>query len=465
VKLLTVLLLTSVAFAACSPKEGADVHTSTPAGQDATPTPTETAIAGLRWEDCFRDYECATLEVPLDYSGKVPGTMDVPLVRVPAIDRSERIGVLVVNPGGPGGSGVEYVASSAEFWPEELRRFDIIGFDPRGVSGRTAVDCTDDLDEFYAVDSSPDTSEERAEIVRVYEEFARACEERSGEYLPFLGGTWSCRTSISSGRRWGGADLVHGVLIRHVPWREVRRSLSGRVRAFALDGATDPQLAGADWQKQQALGFEAALDAFLADCAARPACAFHSEGEPAAAFDRLMGRIEVERLAVGRRSVGPERPTWRWPGRSTQRSGWPLLATALAAAVEGDGSELLDLADRFVNRNPDGTYDDFVEIYRSISCVDLDFPDDVAGFEAMAADLRAVAPRFGATLAYEHLDCVFWATEAAEPRAVRAAGARPSSLLGPRGPGHAARLGGVAREPARVGRAAHARWGWPRGLR
>jgi hypothetical protein len=203
------------------------------------------------------------------------------------------------------------------------------------------------------------------------------------------------------------------------------------VRAFVLDGATDPQLQGSEWQRQQALGFEIALDAFLRDCAARRACAFHSAGDPGAAFDDLMARIDAQPLAAGRRTLGPSAAETAVVGSLYNRQyGWPRLELALAAAERGDGSELLDIADQFVDLNADGSYDNFAERYRAITCMDLSFPDDLAGFEAMAAELEAAAPRFGAMLAWEHLDCMYWPAKAPNPSPVRAAGAPPILVVG-----------------------------------
>jgi pimeloyl-ACP methyl ester carboxylesterase len=399
----------------------------------ATRTPTATPAPGeLSWESCSYDYECATLEVPLDYSGAVEGTMEVPLLRVAAADRDERLGVLLVNPGGPGGSGVDYVAYNAESWPAQLRRFDIIGFDPRGVSGETAVDCTDDLDDFYAADASPDTPEEIAELQRVHQEFAQACEERSGEYLPFLGGDVVVQ-DIDRIREALGEEQISFLGLSYGTYLGAKYAdrYPERVRAFVLDGATDPQLPGSEWQKQQALGFEIALGAFLADCASRPACPFHSGGDPGAAFDGLMARIDAEPLWAGRRTLGPpEAETAVIGSLYNKEHGWPQLALGLALAEAGDGSELLDVADQYVDRNPDGSYNDFAERYRAITCMDLSFPDDLAGFEAMAAELEAAAPRFGAALAWEHLDCMYWPAEAPDPAPVRAAGAPPILVVG-----------------------------------
>ena len=109
----------------------------------------------ILWTDCFGGYACGTLPVPLDYSRPGAGTIDIAIVRVPALDQENKIGSLLVNFGGPGGPGVEGVLFGVDFFPFEIReRFDIIGFDPRGVGQSSAVDCVDNFDDFVA-DSTP----------------------------------------------------------------------------------------------------------------------------------------------------------------------------------------------------------------------------------------------------------------------------------------------------------------------
>ena len=100
----------------------------------------------ISWSKCFADigqYECGTVQVPLDYDGSTGGTISISVVKLPATDPAHRIGSLFLNPGGPGGSGVEFTVFDGPVIvsPEVRARFDLVGFDPRGIARSTALRC------------------------------------------------------------------------------------------------------------------------------------------------------------------------------------------------------------------------------------------------------------------------------------------------------------------------------------
>ena len=175
---------TPVATPSSTPPASLSVPPSTPAatpiqttgGPSRIPTATPSQVvvgspvtATLDWTDCGAPFECATLMVPLDYANPGGEQISLALIRLPAADPSARIGSLLVNPGGPGGSGVEFVQTSAEsIYTQKLRdRFDIIGFDPRGVGQSTPVECLNgkDLDRLNALDPTPDVTAERDALI------------------------------------------------------------------------------------------------------------------------------------------------------------------------------------------------------------------------------------------------------------------------------------------------------------
>ena len=164
---------------------GAPVGTTAPA---ASPSPAAVAsVAPAQWHDCGKGFQCAALPVPRDYADPSRGTMTVEIIRLPATDRANRIGALVMDPGGPGASGIEFVRDGASSFPRELRRkFDLVGFDPRGVNASSPIRCIDNLDERAAVDPSPDDPTELAAIDRDARAFAAACATRNAQDLPYL---------------------------------------------------------------------------------------------------------------------------------------------------------------------------------------------------------------------------------------------------------------------------------------
>ncbi len=139
----------------------------------------------LEWTDC-EGAQCATLEVPVDYANPQGDTIELALVKVPARKASKRLGSLVVNPGGPGASGVDY-ARAADFIVGKGVRdaYDVVGFDPRGVGRSSPIDCLTDrqLDTFLGSDPTPDDPAEEQAFAQTAQGFAQACGANAGPLL------------------------------------------------------------------------------------------------------------------------------------------------------------------------------------------------------------------------------------------------------------------------------------------
>ena len=110
VALLLAMVVAGCASPATTPPPTPSAGAVSPSASAATPRPSG---ASLAWTDCGAPFECATLSVPLDYAGGGPAVAHISLIRLPATDRARRIGSLVTNPGGPGGSGVDFVRQDA----------------------------------------------------------------------------------------------------------------------------------------------------------------------------------------------------------------------------------------------------------------------------------------------------------------------------------------------------------------
>ncbi|MEI6666363.1 MAG: alpha/beta hydrolase, partial [Chloroflexota bacterium] len=156
--LVAVVLLPAAAFALVTNGRG-QTHVS--------------AQGSLTWVECGAPYQCATLRVPLDYADANSRMVELALVRTPAKDPSRRIGSLLVNPGGPGASGVDFARSIAPAFPVEVRdRFDIVGFDPRGVAASTPLLCHDNIQALAASEPEPSNDDQWAEVTRITRDFA-----------------------------------------------------------------------------------------------------------------------------------------------------------------------------------------------------------------------------------------------------------------------------------------------------
>jgi len=395
----------------------------------------------IGWSDCGSGFECGQLLVPRDYAVAGGPSLIISVIRLPALDRAHRIGSLVVNPGGPGASGVDFVRRSGDIvFAEGVRRgFDIVGFDPRGVNRSSEVRCVDDLDHFLAVDSAPDNPAELAALLDGERAFAEGCQRRNAELLPVLGTENVARDLDRLRAALGDARLTYvgfsyGTLIGAL-YAEL---FPDRIRALVLDGAVDPSLDLAALSKGQARGFEAALGRFLADCANDRSCPFRHGGKPGPAFDRLMRQIDAKPLPATRlrdpRLVGPGYAWSGIVGALYSRGSWPLLAAGLALAEAGDGSLFLLLADPLNGRSPDGGYSNLIDAHRAVVCVDFPAPRDPAAYEAEARAWSREAPHFGALLAFSDVGCAFWPiAPTRKPAPVSAPGAPPIVVIGSTG--------------------------------
>ena len=410
------------------------------ASTEPSPSPVAPSVRPARWSDCGGGFGCTEVRVPRDYAAPSDGYLNISLIRAAATKPAERIGSLLLNPGGPGASGVEFVREGIDSFPKALReRFDIVGFDPRGVNSSTAIRCIDNLDGQAALDPSPDDAAELDALVDSAREYAEACARRNGATLPYLS-TDAVARDLDMIRAAVGDDRLtylgfsYGTLIGAM----YAEQFPDNVRAMALDGAIDPSLGLEQFRSDQGRGFERALKSFLADCTERTECAFHEGGRSVAAFDALMASIDDDPIPAPRtgdpRLVGPGLAWSAVLGALYSESYWPLLATALAQAKDGDGSLMLAISDPFRGRKPNGSYSNMQDAYVGNTCLDYPAPADVDVYTGWATRLTEAAPHFAQFVAYNDLVCAFWSVPAqGMPRAITAKGAPPIVVVGTTG--------------------------------
>ncbi len=381
--------------------------------------------------------QTGTLEVPIDYDDPSKGTIELYLGRHLA-DPATRIGSLLVNPGGPGFGGSDYGIYADQIYSQDLLdHFDIIGWDPRGTGLSTPfIDCVDDYDPYFAAtDITPDDDAERQQIIDLAEEFETLCVDKNEEILQYIGTNNSAR-DMDAIREALGEDQIsyfgwsYGSELG-ATWATL---FPDTVRAAVLDGAADPTADMNEGSLQQMVGFEAALDTFLAACSAESTCAFHNDGDAEGAFDALM--LELDDTPVpsvtGRPDVTRGVALQGVIMAMYADSMWPQLEQALADAQAGDGAGLLDLYDQYYQRSFDGTYDNSLEAFQAISCMDTSERPTVAEDDATAPEFNAVAPRLapGSTGSYF---CTFFPV-AEDPRVdITGAGAGPILVVGTTG--------------------------------
>ena len=442
-------LLAVVLLAACSPAvPSPSAPVASPfAAAAVSPVPTASGPAAIEvppasWSDCGNGFLCAEIRVPRDYSAPSDGYLNISILDWPSTDPKGKIGSLIVNPGGPGGSGVQFVRDSADadvFSTTLRRNFDIIGFDPRGVNSSTAVRCIDNLDEQAALDPIPDDAAELKALVDSARAYADACATHNAATLPYLS-TDSVARDLDAIRSAVGDEQLtylgfsYGTLIGSL----YANLFPVNIRAMALDGAIDPALDLEQFRFGQAKAFEGALMSFLDDCAARPSCPFHENGKTVQAFDRLMASIDAKPLPALRtgdaRLVGPGIAWYSVLASLYSRQSWGTLAEALAQAKLGDGSLMLLIADPYRGRKPNGSYSNEQDAYTANTCLDFKAPTDLAAYTAWATELHASAPHFADLIAYNDLPCAFWPVPAERtPAPVHANGAPPIVVVGSTG--------------------------------
>lgn len=389
----------------------------------------------LEWRGCGA-VECATLAVAVDPEAPDGATIDLALARHSA--SGERRGSILMNPGGPGASGL-FLAEVADelFEPEVLEHFDVVAWDPRGVGSSTAVDCLDDLDGFWSADRSPDDAAEVDALEKVSQELATGCEQRSGELLEH----------VSSDDTVADMDAIRAALgdeaLNYVGYSYgtylgslYAEAYPDRVRAMVLDGAIDPSLTYAESVLQQSVGFDRALGSFFEWCTEGVSCAFGTSGDPELDFDELMRSIDAAPVpAGGSRALGPgEADIGVAAALYGGTPAWPTLARALELAATGDGSLLVELADTYTGRELDGSYNNEQEAFFATACVDAASPASVQEVAELAATVGDSAPRLGPTAVWLGLPCTFWpVAPQREPVPITASGAPPLLVLGTSG--------------------------------
>ena len=345
----------------------------------------------LDWQPCRDGLRCATVLVPLDYNEPDTTALTLSLAMKPAT-ASKRRGALFLNPGGPGGSGVEMVQG---FDHQGLEGYDLVGWDPRGVGESTPVQCARgaELEAHLTIDVSPDDSRERTALLADARNFGASCLAESGPLLTHVSTIETARDLDLLRQLVGDPKLNYlgfsygtqiGATYAHLHGAKVGR--------MVLDGAVDITSKSVS----QELGFERALGAFAEWCASERCRLGSTRTEVIEAITGLWQRLDRRPLAVGSRKLNQ---TLGVAGvvfvlYFDQRS-WPYLEAALDEAIDSkNGKPLLTFADEFLRRRDEGEYGQLNYSFPAVRC--LDSPDSsVAEAEQEWAEARTEAPSVG----------------------------------------------------------------------
>jgi pimeloyl-ACP methyl ester carboxylesterase len=376
------------------------VTTTMPESSSASTTSAPAALDySIAWEAIDDRTDRGRLTVPVDYADPQGPTMELEVARHKAPAES-RIGVLAVNNGGPGSAASTMARNATAWFPSEITdRFDIVSWDPRGTGASGAsVDCigNEEYDRFYTEpDLTPDDEAERQAVVDLARELSARCVEGVDDLVSI--GTNNTARDLDAIRQALDEEQLsyfgfsYGSELGGV-WATM---FPTTVRAAVFDGATDPTATSLDRARDQWVGFEAALNTFLAECSADSECAFNNGGDAEGAFDALMAQLDASPIPSmeGRPPVNRDVATTAVVQSMYSDRYWEALQRALEDAQAGDGAGLLQLNDAYYRRQPDGSYGNLIEAFRAISCMDDPQRPSVEQSDIDAEQLIGVAPR------------------------------------------------------------------------
>ncbi|OBB38810.1 alpha/beta hydrolase [Mycobacterium sp. 852002-51961_SCH5331710] len=385
------------------------------------------------------DAECGMLSVPVDYDDPDGDVARIAMIRFRAT--GDKIGSLIINPGGPGESGVEAAASVVGSLPESVRqRFDLVGFDPRGVANSTpALWCNSDADNDRLraepqVDYSP---EGVAEIEKETKEFVQRCEDKMGKEFLANVGTVNVAKDLEAMRQALGDEKLtylgysYGTRIGAT----YAEAYPDKVRAMILDGAVDPNADPTEANVRQAAAFQTAFNDYAADCAKNPGCplgtdpakandVYHSLVDPL--VDKPLKTRDPRGLSYSDAIVGTILPLY-------SPNLWRHLTQALSEMERGTGDTMLALADLYMGRDAQGHYNNSTDVRVAVNCMDKPAVTDRAKVAEEDRRVREAAPfmSYGEFTGHAPLGtCAFWPVPpTSEPHELKVDGLPPTLVV------------------------------------
>lgn len=379
--------------------------------------------------------ECAKLAVPLDYANPGGDQIDLALIRIPVTDKSKRLGSLVFNFGGPGGSGVDTLAQAAKAFGVLNSRYDLVSFDPRGVERSSGVRCGDgaQMDAYSALDTQPDDAETQARTDAANKKFAGLCEKDSGKVLPYVG-TVNAAQDMDRIRAAVGDDRLNyfGMSYGTQLGAVYATKFPAKVGRMVLDAPLDPTVTFEQRTIAQTAGFQQAYESFLKACV-KEKCSIGDDVESANRnVDRLLSQLTTDPIKVGDRELTQGLASTGVAAALYSELSWPLLETGLDDALKGNGEVLMYLADSYAGRNADGSYNTQMSSFPAITCVDNAERPGTAELERTEEAALKISPLFGNAGAGSL--CSVWPVPGSdEAKHVDATGSAPIMVVGGKG--------------------------------
>lgn len=386
------------------------------------------------WGACLKaEGECTGIDVPLDYAEPDGETVNLVLRRFAARVPGERIGTLFYNPGGPGLSGVAAVSSFARRVSDDVRdRFDIIGFDPRGIGGSDGLGCTAGADprSFLAPDFTPDSASEESALVGWARHVGRECVDWDGDLVRHMSSIEVAR-DLDIMRSVVGDDRLHfvGASYGTVIGADYAELFPDRVGRLVLDSAVDPTRTQSDLDLDRARGHERALRGYLRYCVRQQCPMGDSVPEAIAGVRRLVSDTDADPLGAGVRGRLTENAARAAFEYGLAASAWPALTKALRSAVDGDGGPLRRMARTWFGYAAPG--DDLIAQGAATLCLDSRERLSLGEIRRLSGRLGDTSPVFGEFFAWSEVICSVWPVDpTAERLDIDGAGADPIMVVG-----------------------------------
>jgi pimeloyl-ACP methyl ester carboxylesterase len=427
------------------------------ASSSASPSPTaEPEPTPIEWSDCNEEiqkivarqpggdrdlsFECGRTDVPISYDEPEGATLPLFLVRAVMAGQTDRIGSLVVNPGGPGVSGADAAISMALTLPEGLlRRFDVVGFDPRGVGLSTPVECIpDELKErLVAAEPRPTSAEQLDESFALTREVAEGCADEYGDALGTFNTVATARDMDRIRASLGDEQLTYlGYSYGTTLGSTYAELFPDNVRAMVLDAAVDPDGDPQAKAEAGAKALEAGFDAYAKNCTGLLAgCPLGAE--PRQFVEALLGKAAT--TPIPSRERGETRKATPGIVLTAIQAGlydtesWPQLTQALASADKGDSQWVFSLADNYTGRLADKTYSNLIDANLAIGCADTEETVEERDVRALVAEWDPKYPLFGAGSALGLYNCSPWEAERTPLPERDAGGSAPILVVGTTG--------------------------------
>lgn len=406
-KIIVILLCVSFIFASCS-KDSKEETTTTTTKKNID----NIKVGKVNYEECD-EFLCATIKVPLDYKKPNGKQIDIAIKTLSAAEPGKRKGILLINPGGPGGSGVDFVDYATQLIsPEVLDAFDIVGWDPRGVGQSSKLKCSEDsLDYLFdGVDYSPDDEAEKAKLIEVNKQIGQDCVNDEKDLAKHLTSIEATKDMDEIRKALGEKKINYlGFSYGTVLGQMYATLFPKNYRSLVIDGVVDTGADPLESAGNQGVAFDTTFDSFFEYC--KTQCGFSKGRDPKTVFSDLVKQIDakpIESIDGLSETVGPAQfdlgtGVYLYGGKEE----WSYLDSALVALQKGDTSGVMAGYDSYLGRNAKGEYDGSYTSFLSILCSDgsLASGEDLYNY---AVDIGNKSPLFAKSVVLFGIQCSYW---------------------------------------------------------